>query len=123
MPSLKSLRPLSVAEVVEDDPIRLTKKSLVFVGQSSFDGQMVRFLSLASSLPPSLWSVHFVTLSSENSPIMDKIKAEFEKFNATFNRIELPEIDLESVERDNEFLKDEEKYIYDKVRRYSTILR
>ena len=64
-----------------------------------------------------------LSLSSENSPTIDKIKAEFENFNATFNRIELPEIDLESVERDNEFLKDEEKYIYDKVRRYSTILR
>ncbi|GMH96465.1 hypothetical protein TrST_g14214 [Triparma strigata] len=96
-PSLKALRPLSVSKVSADEPARATRKVLVFVGQSSFDGQMVRFLDLAKNLDKQLWSVHFVTLSNERGETVDRIKAALESNGATFSRIELPDVDLSEV--------------------------
>jgi len=70
--------------------------NIVIVGQTNFDGQIVRLLQLTKGLPKQKYKVHYLTFSGEDpsTPNFIRVKAYFENAGSTFQQVLLPSVDV-----------------------------
>ena len=86
------------------------QKKIVMIGQTKFDGQIVRYLNIAKSLTQNNYKMDFVTLSGEQGKGVEILKASLAETNVGFYQVMLPELTQEEVEFGNDALPPSQRW-------------